>query len=331
MTSGILLLNKPTGISSAKALYPVKKHLPGVKVGHAGTLDPFAEGLLLVLVGSATKLSRFVLHLDKRYEATVSFGVETDTLDPEGSVVEVATPPDPEAVAASLPRFRGEIQQVPPSYSALKVGGRRSYELARSGSAVTHPPRSVSVYHLEMRLLEEADPVVPEIAERVAGAADPVATSPRTRYRMTVHCGSGTYIRSLARDIGRAAGSVAHLQTLMRTSVGPFEIDAAIRFEEITDTEAVRDAVIPITTVAERLRTIGVVTIDTEEAYRVRNGVPPVHALSTEAIARINATGVDNVLLTADETDSVAIVHRDQNGATRPHISYTTVFPEGSG
>ncbi|MFW6228301.1 MAG: tRNA pseudouridine(55) synthase TruB, partial [Alkalispirochaeta sp.] len=133
MKNGVLLLDKPTGISSARALYPVKRRFPRRKIGHTGTLDPFASGLLVVLVGYATRLSRFFLSMDKRYTATVVFGMETDTLDPEGEIVARAPVPTPDRVAAVIPRFHGKIEQVPPRYSALKIGGTRAYRAARAG------------------------------------------------------------------------------------------------------------------------------------------------------------------------------------------------------
>jgi len=197
---GVIVIDKPAGLSSARALDPLKR-LAGrrVKVGHAGTLDPFATGVLVALVGDATRLSDLAMRLPKTYAATVAFGKETDTLDPEGEVVAErdpgAAPADLHAVAA---RFVGEIEQVPPAYSALKIGGRRAYKLARGGAPVEPAARSVRVHAIDVR-----EVVWPEV-------------------RLRVVCGAGFYVRAFARDLGREIGLPAHLATLRRTHVGPF-------------------------------------------------------------------------------------------------------------
>ncbi len=219
---GIILADKPRDVTSFAVVNRVRKTLmrtfearrlrgaPRFRVGHAGTLDPLATGLLIVLVGRASRLSPFLLGLDKTYTATVRFGTETDTLDAEGDVtVEAAPPAGPQEVAAVLPRFTGEITQVPPIYSALKRDGRSLHRLARSGQEVAEPePRTVIVTRLEQtghRWLDDLHEVELEIG-----------------------CGSGTYVRSLARDIGRAVGSAAHLRALRRTRIGPFDCADAV-------------------------------------------------------------------------------------------------------
>ncbi|MDR2516806.1 MAG: tRNA pseudouridine(55) synthase TruB [Spirochaetaceae bacterium] len=202
--SGLILLNKEPGETSFQSLGRVKKHLSTTKAGHTGTLDKFASGLLLVLAGRALKLAPWFSSRDKVYEAEVLFGEETDTLDPEGTVIARAAPPDQKNLEAVLSRFRGEIRQRPPAYSALHVGGKRAYELARAGAAVEPDERPVTVYAL--RLLSYENPVA----------------------RIRVHCSSGTYIRSLARDIARAAGSRARLAALKRTRVAAFRLEDAV-------------------------------------------------------------------------------------------------------
>src|SRR5688500_8813457 len=148
--SGLLVLDKPAGISSARALNSIKASLPrGTRVGHAGTLDPFATGVLVVLVGRATKLCERIMGLPKRYEATLRLGATTETLDPESpeQPVAVAVPPTPGEVRRVLAGFQGEIQQAPPAHSAIKVGGRRAYDLARAGEPVQLPQRKVRIHH----------------------------------------------------------------------------------------------------------------------------------------------------------------------------------------
>ena len=196
--SGLMLLNKAAGVTSFDALREIKQGLGTGKVGHTGTLDKFAEGLLLVLSGRALKLSTWFSHCDKRYRATVLFGAETDTLDPEGTVIAQAELPSRSAIENALPRFSGEILQTPPAYSAIHIDGKRASALARQGQTPEMKQRSVHIYKLE--LLEWNPPCA----------------------LLDVHCSSGTYIRSLARDLAIAAGSRAHLHSLQRTQVAGF-------------------------------------------------------------------------------------------------------------
>ncbi|MHC4342513.1 MAG: tRNA pseudouridine(55) synthase TruB, partial [Planctomycetota bacterium] len=198
---GVVALDKPAGLSSARALVPLKALLgAGTKVGHAGTLDPFATGLLLALLGDATRLSDLAMSLPKTYRARVRFGVETDTLDPEGEVVAREDPgaAAPSGLAMAASRLVGEIEQVPPAYSALKVKGRRAYALARKGRAPELRPRRVQVHSLEVR-----EVMWPEVD-------------------LEVVCGQGTYVRSLARDLGRELRLPASLTALRRTRIGSF-------------------------------------------------------------------------------------------------------------
>jgi tRNA pseudouridine55 synthase len=202
--SGLLLIKKSPGYTSFQALGVVKKAFSPAKVGHTGTLDKFAQGLLLALVGRAVKLAPWFSGCDKGYTGTIRFGVETDTLDGEGVSVAEAPPPSREALEAVLPRFRGDILQAPPAYSAVHVGGKRASVLARSGGTVDMQKRPVSVYALE---LLSYDPPLAHIR---------------------VRCSKGTYIRSLARDIALAAGSRAYLAALTRTHIAGFPLSAAV-------------------------------------------------------------------------------------------------------
>jgi len=198
--SGLILLNKKPGVTSFEALGEIKRALGTGKVGHTGTLDKFASGLLLVLVGRALKLTQWFTHCDKQYTGRIHFGVETDTLDPEGSVIAEAEVPTREKVEQALSQFSGDIMQSPPAYSAIHINGKRASELARSGKAPEMKQRPVSIYKIELRSWE------PPFAD------------------IFVHCSSGTYIRSLARDIALAAGSRAHLCALERTQVAGFRL-----------------------------------------------------------------------------------------------------------
>ncbi|MDR3171600.1 MAG: tRNA pseudouridine(55) synthase TruB [Treponema sp.] len=206
--SGLLLLNKTPGITSFEALRTVKKVFATNKVGHTGTLDKFATGLLLVLVGRAVKLASWVSGADKQYEGLIRFGVETDTLDPEGVSIAEGPIPTREALEGVLPLFRGDILQAPPEYSAVHVAGERASRLARQGMAVDLPKRTVSVYALELCAYE------PPLA------------------RIRVHCSKGTYIRSLARDLACAAGSRGHLVSLNRTHIAGFPVSEAVELGE---------------------------------------------------------------------------------------------------
>jgi len=199
MDSGIILLNKKCGITSFDALRDIKRALGTGKVGHTGTLDKFAQGLLIVLAGRALKLSRWFSHSDKKYRGKIHFGIETDTLDPEGNIIFNADLPQQNEVEKALNQYTGDILQEPPAFSAIHVNGRRASDLARIGKIPEMKKRPVSIYKLELLSWQ------PPFAE------------------IFVHCSSGTYIRSLARDIALAAGSRAHLCELIRTHVAGFE------------------------------------------------------------------------------------------------------------
>jgi tRNA pseudouridine55 synthase len=209
---GVLNVDKPAGLSSARVVAQVKRLLPrGTKIGHAGALDPFATGVLLLLVGKATKLCERLMSEPKQYVATVKLGATTETLDPESPEVETpgTTPVSRETVERILPRFVGEIEQMPPAYSALKIGGRPAYEMARKGEAVELKVRRVNVYGIELLRFEW--PLV----------------------ELRIDCGRGTYVRSIARDVGEAIGVGGYLTALRRTSVGEFTSDAAVTVETL--------------------------------------------------------------------------------------------------
>jgi tRNA pseudouridine55 synthase len=200
--NGLLLIDKPAGITSHDAVDRVRRAIGIRKVGHAGTLDPIATGLLLIGVGRATRLLRFLGDLPKMYEGTGLLGVETTTLDADGDVVARSDVDGvtEERLRAAMSRFVGEIEQTPPAYSAVKVGGRKLYEAARRGDPLVAPPRHVTVHRFDLQRF------------------DPPA------FDVVVECSAGTYVRSLVADLGRDLGPGAHLTALRRTAIGPFRV-----------------------------------------------------------------------------------------------------------
>ncbi len=209
---GVLLLDKPEGVSSTYALGVAKRLLNAEKAGHTGTLDPFATGLLPLCFGEATKFAQDLLHADKIYEATVHLGVTTTTADTEGDIVETKSVDlTPEQIEMVLQQFRGEIKQVPPMHSALKRDGKPLYEYAREGVVLEREAREVLIHALE--LIEFKSPYL----------------------KIRVHCSKGTYIRVLGEDIGRALGCGAHLIALRRTGVGALDLERSITLAEFTE------------------------------------------------------------------------------------------------
>lgn len=220
---GVLLLDKRSGYTSNSSLQRVRRLYRARKAGHTGSLDPLASGLLPVCLGEATKFSSFLLNTDKRYQVRIRLGAETDTADSEGAVT--ATRPVPPLSAPVIEQvlsgFRGEGAQVPPMYSALKQQGRRLYDLARRGVEVERPARPITIFSLQW--LDFTDATID----------------------LDVHCSKGTYIRTLAEDIGRALGCGGHVEGLRRTAVGSLDLAAACTIEHLeTLTEAKRDALL---------------------------------------------------------------------------------------
>jgi tRNA pseudouridine55 synthase len=229
---GWVVLDKPVGMSSTHAVMLVKRLFQAKRAGHAGTLDPLASGVLPIALGEATKTVPFVMEGRKVYRFTLRWGEERDTDDAEGRVTaSSAERPSAATLAALLPRFVGQIAQVPPRFSAIKIDGERAYDLARDGEAVDIAPRQVEIHRLE--LIKTPDP---------------------NHATLLAECGKGTYVRALARDLGRALGCLGHVAALRRTSVGPFDEDIAVsldalqrlRSEEATAVE--RGALLPVET-----------------------------------------------------------------------------------
>ena len=277
---GIVLLDKPAGLTSTQALQRVRRLLQAEKAGHAGTLDPLATGALPIALGDATRTVPFVQDGRKVYRFTMRFGIETDTDDAEGKAVDTRSErPDAGALRALLPDFTGEIMQRPPAFSAIKIEGERAYDLARSGEAVVIEERPVSIHRLDLVAAPDADHAVLE-----------------------AECGKGTYVRAIARDIGRRLGCLAHVVALRRLVVGPFDETSMVTADglEAIGAEggpAALDALLrPVGFV---LGEIPEVTLIPAEAARVRRGqavllrgagvpvaAPLVHAVSAgESVA----------------------------------------------
>ncbi|MEO1922786.1 tRNA pseudouridine(55) synthase TruB [Blastomonas marina] len=281
--NGWLILDKPRGLGSTQAVGKVKRAiresgLPKAKVGHGGTLDPLAEGVLPIALGEATKLAGRMLDSDKTYEFTLQFGEETDTLDAEGSVVRRSDRRPPmAAISAVLEHFTGEIAQVPPKYSALKVDGKRAYDLARKGEEVELATRKVTVHSLGFAGGErDFNEIEPSAFATTAGRPDPYDPSAPLELAEAVtlvaSVSKGTYIRSLARDIAHALGTVGHVTYLRRTKAGPFTERQAISLD-ILDENAKRasleDLLLPL---EAGLDGIPALSLDPEDAQAVRQG-----------------------------------------------------------
>jgi tRNA pseudouridine55 synthase len=245
---GLLNLNKPPGMTSRDAVDCVKRVVFPLKAGHAGTLDPLASGVLVVCVGAATRLIEYVQRMTKHYAATFLLGRESPTEDIEGGVSELENPPVPtiEQIAAAAAALTGPIQQRPPAFSAIKVAGRRAYDLARRGEHVELQPRIVIVHRLE-----------------VAAYAYP-------ELKLRVECGSGTYVRSLGRDLAQSLGTAAVMSELVRTAVGNFRLAAAIDPATLTR-ENWSGHLLPALQAVEMLPRI---TLDAAEIARVLTGQP---------------------------------------------------------
>ena len=247
---GWIAIDKPEGLSSAAVVARVRKLLDAAKAGHAGTLDPLATGIIPIALGEATKTVSFAMDGNKTYEFTVLWGTATDTDDREGKAVATSdVRPTRGAILEALPRFVGEIDQVPPIYSAIKIEGERAYALARSGENVTMVARKISVYSFDL------------VEENASESA-----------RFRVHCGKGTYVRALARDLAQSLGTVGHIGTLRRTACGIFDESTAIsldKWEALGHSPAALAYLRPVRTV---LDDIPALALTPQEAHRLRHG-----------------------------------------------------------
>jgi tRNA pseudouridine55 synthase len=229
---GLLIIDKPAGITSHDVVASVRRILNTKRVGHTGTLDPFATGVMVILVGKATRLAQFLDKDDKEYEAVIQFGYETDTGDPTGSHDPGSAMQEAEVAArlsgvdweSVLDKFRGEIAQIPPMYSAKKIAGKKLYELARKGEVIEREPRHVSITWI----------AVEEIPDQ------PV------QMKLGVTCSAGTYIRTLAEDIGRSIGVGAHLTALRRTRAGGFDLSKSVTLDDLAEAEDASISLLPV-------------------------------------------------------------------------------------
>ena len=263
-TDGILLVDKPAGMSSHDVVNVARRALGERRIGHAGTLDPFATGLLVVMVGRATRLLPYLQGEPKEYEATIRFGAETDTEDLHGSVVREAPLPSRSAIEAAMPALTGEIDQVPPAFSAKRVDGRRAYDLARSGAVVDLPPVRIVVHEWTPLAWREQDGGIAEVDVRI-------------------RCGGGTYIRSLARDLARLAGSAAHLVALRRTASGCFRVDDA------DSIEALRDGRVSLRSALDGLPHLAREVLDADAVTRIVRGIAVEATVPGELGALVHA------------------------------------------
>lgn len=283
---GLLLVDKPDGLTSAAVVARVKHTLGQRKVGHLGTLDPFATGLLPVCLGEGTKIAPFLADDEKRYVGDIVLGITTDTFDRTGTIVEVRpVPPLSSArLAAALTSLRGDILQTPPMYSALKRDGVPLYRLARAGKTVERMPRPVRIARFD------------------------VARTAPDRLRFTVTCSRGTYVRVLAHDLGNALGTGAHLETLRRSACGPFEVTAAVRLDDLE--QAAAEWRLPLLTPSAALVGLRAVVVDGLTIAAIRRG----QQRALGALGRPRAAG-EIVRVASSEGELVAIAVATAEGA----------------
>ncbi len=287
-TSGILNVNKAAGWTSHDVVARVRRLTGQRRVGHAGTLDPFATGVLLVCLGQATRVSEYLMDAPKLYRAIIRFGAATDTYDITGTAtIEGSRIPSREEIEGLLPRFTGRIEQTPPAYSALKLDGQPAYRRARKGEKVELAPRQVEVYSIDIRSWRPPD------------------------LEVDILCGRGIYIRSLAHDLGQAAGSAAHLAALERRAVGSFTIQDAV---SVTDLQAeiaahgLQDLLYPLD---EALLQYPALVVAGQDVSRILNGQPVVAEPPTEgALARVYGPDGEFVALARGDAEA---------GLWRPH------------
>ncbi len=252
--SGWINLDKPVGLGSTPAVARVRRAFNAQKAGHAGTLDPLADGVLPIALGEATKTVSFLLDADKAYRFTIAWGETTASYDRDGVVIDRSDArPSAEAAAEALKAFVGEISQVPPAFSAIKVEGERAYDLAREGVALDLAPRAVVIHRAEV-----------------------VAAPDHDHLEIEVDCGKGTYIRAIARDLALALGACGHVVALTRTRVGPFSLNQSISLEKLEGLCHRGDGLEILSPVETALDDIPALAVTTEDAFKLSQGRPIV-------------------------------------------------------
>jgi tRNA pseudouridine55 synthase len=322
---GWLIIDKPVGPGSTDIVSAVKRALRNggyakVKVGHGGTLDPLASGVLPIALGEATKLSGRMLDADKAYAFTVAFGAQTDTLDLEGAVIATSeVRPTMAALDGVLAQFTGPIEQVPPAYSALKIDGRRAYDLARAGEEVVLASRSVTIHSLSVIPTEvgthgygtAAGDAPPSMGPGFRGDDGPVELHDETSVvqdgmvylqeaTLLATVSKGTYIRSLARDVAAALGTVGHVTMLRRTKAGPFTLQPAISLDSLADLgqgRALEQALLPLTA---GLDDIPALPVTPDQAQALRQGRPVIGIAATPGPYLATAESVPVALVESD-------------------------------
>ena len=311
---GWLILDKPLGLGSTQGVSAAKRALRSggyakAKVGHGGTLDPLATGVLPIAIGEATKLAGRMLDSDKVYDFTIRFGEQTDTLDAEGKVIATSdVRPTAAQLAAILPRFTGLIAQVPPAYSALKIDGQRAYALARVGGEVVLATRNVTIHSLTQRHSSKSWDLPEESAP--AAAKDPGfrrGDEGLDEATLTSHVSKGTYIRSLARDIALALGTVGYVTFLRRTKAGPFTLDQAITLDKLDELAKARSLEHTLLPLGAGLDDIPALALDPDQAGALRQGrvLAGIAAGDGQAFAMLDGTPV---ALVEVEQGSVRVV-----------------------
>ena len=293
---GWLIFDKPEGMTSTSAVGLARRVFDAQKAGHGGTLDPFATGVLPIALGEATKTVSYVMDGEKEYRFTVRWGLETDSCDPEGkAVAESAVRPDRDAILGVLARFIGQVEQIPPIYSAIKIDGERAYDLARAGETPEMQPRTVDIHELVLISQPDADHAVFEAV-----------------------CGKGTYVRALARDIARALGTVGHVSQLRRTAVGPFGEDDAISLDALQDLGNKQPAQRQEALFAVESALDGIPALDLTdmEAMRLRNG-QAVSFLRRIDLERIGTLSDGDVVLAMSDGRPLALSVYER-GEVRP-------------
>lgn len=276
-TDGVLLVDKPSGVTSHDVVAVARRALGTRRVGHTGTLDPFATGLLVLLVGRGTRLAQYVAGEPKVYDATIAFGAETTTDDLTGEVTRVAALPNPDDVDRAIDSLTGTLRQTPPDYSAKQVAGRRAYLAARAGAPLELEPVTVVVHSWRIRRRSATD------------------------LDVTITCGRGTYVRALARDLGRAASSAAHLTALRRVRSGPFDVADAVSLDLLD-----RDRTATLWPLRLAIPHLPTQVLGDDDLRRVRHG----NAVATRIDAPLAAV--------LDDEDNLVAIARSDDGMLRP-------------